>query len=544
MGSGSPEALIVGAGPTGLALAAQLQAFGAGFRIVDRQLDRVHESRALAVQPRTLEVLSGLGVADIMVERGNPTVRLEMHSGTRTTRAPLFDIGLDDTAYPFLLFLSQADTEAILDHHLTEGGVAVERGVELTDLRHDAGDVTCTLDHGNGRTERVRARYVVGCDGAQSRVREMAGIGFAGGAYPQTFVLADLDADGLDPGAVHVHLSGAGMLFFFPLGHPAPWRLLGMQPRADHRRDDLAPDVDRLQALADSYTAGTVRLHDPVWSTYFRLHRRHATSYRSGRVFLAGDAAHIHSPAGAQGMNTGIQDAWNLGWKLALVTRGADPALLDTYQAERQPVGRDVLRFTDRAFTIATSTRPSVRFLRTHVAPHLIRIALGFRRGRAVAFRTLSQLTIDYRASPAVEEGQPRLRHGPRPGDRLPDVAVSLDGNPTTLHKAIAAPGYHLLLTGPPDTWPAPALDQFVHVHRLTGRTAPGALVDTNGQAHRRLGLHPDRTAHHLIRPDGHIAYRAAGTNLDGLQTYLHRWLPPARLRRGPRSDEGHDEGE
>ena len=249
------DVLVVGAGPTGLALAAQLRAFGTGFRVVDRQLDRVHESRALAVQPRTLEVLAGLGVAETMVERGNPAVRLQVHSGTRTTERPLFDMGLDDTAYPFLLFLSQAETDAILGEHLAGHGVTVERGVELVGMRDEPGHVACTLrHHGDGRTEQVDARYVVGCDGAHSSVRAHAGIDFTGGAYPQTFVLADLDADGLDPGAVHVHLSRPGMLFFFPLGHPAPWRLLGMRPSADEHTGsgDEPPDLASLQAMADA----------------------------------------------------------------------------------------------------------------------------------------------------------------------------------------------------------------------------------------------------------------------------------------------------
>jgi 2-polyprenyl-6-methoxyphenol hydroxylase-like FAD-dependent oxidoreductase len=529
------DVLVVGAGPTGLALAAQLRAFGAGFRVVDRQRDRVHESRALAVQPRTLEVLTGLGIADAMVERGNPAVRLQMHGGGRTTEAPLFDIGLDDTAYPFLLFLSQAETEAILDQHLAQRGVTVERGVELVGLRHEPEHVVCTLRHDDGRTDEVVARYVVGCDGAHSSVRAGAGIAFAGGAYPRTFVLADLDADGLDPGAVHVHLAAGGMLFFFPLGQPAPWRLLGMERRtggpAASGHD--APDLGELQALADAYTGDRVRLHDPVWTTYFRLQHRHATSYRSGRVFLAGDAAHVHSPAGAQGMNTGIQDAWNLGWKLALVADGtANPALLDTYQAERRPVGRDVLRFTDRAFRIATSTNPLIRAVRIHVAPRVLRLALRFARGRAIGFRAISQLAIDYRDSPAVREGHPGLGRGPRAGDRLPDAPVSVDGRRQSLHRALAAPRFHLLLAGPTGSWPAGDVAlpgdrhaRHLHVHRLTRAPHPGAVVDVDGHAHTRLGLDPGRVAHHLVRPDGHIAYRAAGADLGGLAAYLDGWL-------------------
>jgi 2-polyprenyl-6-methoxyphenol hydroxylase-like FAD-dependent oxidoreductase len=533
-GDGSTDLLIVGAGPTGLTLAAQLRAFGARFRIIDRQADQVHESRALAVQPRTLEVLAGVGLAGAMVERGNPAVQLQMHAGTRTTEVPLFDVGVDDTAYPFLLFVSQAETEAILNHHLAQRNVTVERGVELTGLDQSPDHVTCRLRHGDGHTETVDARYVTGCDGAHSVVRLLARIPFVGGAYPQTFILADLGASGLDAGAAHVFLSGPGMLFLFPLGQPAPWRLLAMQPNATSQpAHDQAPEVTELQALIDAYTGGRVQLHDPVWRTYFRLQHRHAASYRAGRVFLAGDAAHIHSPAGAQGMNTGIQDAWNVGWKLALVIQGtANPSLLDTYEAERQPVGRYVLRFTDRAFRLATSTSPAIRILRTHAATRLFRLAARSTIVRSRGFRLLGQLAISYRDSPAVQEGHPSLRRGPRAGDRIPDAPIAIDGTPTTLHQAIAAPRFHLLLTGPADAWPsdhAAVLDRdatTVERHRLAREPAPGVLFDTDGHAHRRLGLaNTDGVSHYLIRPDGHIAYRAAGTDLNGLHSYLAHWL-------------------
>jgi 2-polyprenyl-6-methoxyphenol hydroxylase-like FAD-dependent oxidoreductase len=543
------DVLIVGAGPTGLALAAQLQAFGTGFRLVDRQLDRVHESRALAVQPRTLEVLAGLGLADTMVERGNPTVDLEVHGRRRTTCAPLFDIGLDDTRFPFLLFLSQAETEAILGEHLTAGGARIERGVELVGLDQHPEHVACTLDHRDGHREQIEARYVIGCDGAHSAVRRLAGIGFTGSAYPQTFVLADLDADGPRTGAAHGYLSAEGLLFLFPLVQPAAWRMLVMAPGSATEAVDEAPGLDELQALADVHTGGAARLHDPVWSTYFRIHHRHATHYRRGRAFLAGDAAHIHSPAGAQGMNTGIQEAWNLGWKLALVTAGdASDELLDTYEVERMPVGRHVLRFTDRAFRVATSTNPVIRLLRTRLGPDLVRLVLSSRRGRALAFRTLSQLAINYRHSPACQEGEPRLRRGARAGDRLPDAQVTPDGRPpTTLHQVLAPARFNLLLTGPPDAWPtgSAGLDQLgrssIRVHQLAREPRPGALHDTSGKAHERFGVvGPEATAHHLVRPDGHIAYRAAGTDLAGLHRYLARWtLSP----RQPPLDDGPSDG-
>jgi 2-polyprenyl-6-methoxyphenol hydroxylase-like FAD-dependent oxidoreductase len=528
-----PDVLVVGAGPTGLTLAAQLQAFGAGTRIVDRQPDRVHESRALAVQPRTLEVLRGLGVTEELLARGNDAVWVQLHAGDRSTRVRLFGLGLDDTAYPFLLFVSQAETEAVLEGHLAGHGVHVERRVELVAFDADPNSVSCTLRHADGRTEQVRARYLVGCDGAASSVRRSAGIPFQGGAYPQTFALADLEVDGgLEADSAHAFLGQVGLLLFFPLGRPASWRLLGMHPTIHGRRDPAGPSLKELQALADRFTGGRLRLRDPVWLTYFRLAHRHATSYRAGRVFLAGDAAHVHSPAGAQGMNTGIQDAWNLGWKLALAARGlAAEALLDSYDAERRPVGRFVVRFTDRAFAVATSTNPILRVIRTQLVPRVLPLALRLDRGLAYGFRSVSQLGIGYRHSPAVQEGRPALRRGPRAGDRLPDVRIARGGQECWLGEALALPGFHLLLCGHPDDWDAGRLAAaggryagVLAVHHLTREAVAGALHDINRQALPQLGV--SDTAHYLIRPDGHIGYRAAGTDLDGLQRYLARWLP------------------
>jgi 2-polyprenyl-6-methoxyphenol hydroxylase-like FAD-dependent oxidoreductase len=534
MTGGLVDVLVVGAGPTGLALAAELAAFGVRARLIDRGLDRVHQSRALAIQPRTLEVLADLGVTDELIAGGNRAVRLRMHVPGRVLTVPMFDLGLDDTAYPFLLFLSQAETERVLGEHLAAAGIPVERGVELAGLGNAADAATATLRHRDGREEVVSARYVAGCDGGHSTVRRLAGIGFEGSSYPQTFVLADTEADGIEPGAAHVFLSDQGMLFFFPLGKPATWRLLAMRPPADRTPPDAPVALGEVQALAGTYTGGTVRLHDPVWMTNFRLHHRAAAHYRAGRVFLAGDAAHVHSPAGAQGMNTGVQDAVNLGWKLAQTLGGVtDPALLDTYEAERAPIGKMVLRFTDRAFTIATSTRPLVRLARTRLAPAVIPLALKARTARAYAFRTVSQLDIRYRHSRLSLDGPNPPRNGPKAGDRLPDASIVHHGQPSSLHRALAGAGWHLLLCGPPDAWPAQTMTQLAErhphvltVHHLTGQNTPGALRDPHGQALRRLGLTARHTAQYLIRPDGHVGYRTGGTDVTELARYLRRWLP------------------
>ena len=535
--SAATDVLVVGAGPTGLTLTAQLAAFGIQTRIVDRQRDRVHESRALVMQPRSLEVLRGLGIAQTLVERGRDAVQLRIHFGTRVVGMRLFDIGLEDTSYPFLLFISQAETEAILNEHLVWQGVTVERGVELVGFSAGAEEVICTLRDADGETEQVRCRYLVGCDGAHSTIREGAKIPFEGGTYPQTFVLADLEVDGeLDTEAGHAFLGDDGIVLFFPLGTPATWRIVGMRPRTDDARNPLRKteqlSLDELQRICDRFTGGTLRLREPVWLTYFRLHHRQAARYRSGRVFLAGDAAHVHSPAGAQGMNTGIQDAWNLGWKLALVASGAaDPALLDSYEPERLPVGRFVLRLSDRGSTIATSNSAFVRLMRTQIAPRLVPLLLRSDKGRAFGFRTISQLAINYRGSPAVQEGSRPPRTGPRAGDRLPDARIVREGQESWLHEALVAPAFHLLLCGPTADWPDDQLSAMqerygalLAVHRLTREPGRGILLDPSGKT--LAGLGGGRAAQYLIRPDGHIGFRNGGGDTLGTERYLARWLP------------------
>jgi FAD binding domain/Aromatic-ring hydroxylase, C-terminal len=229
-------------------------------------------------------------------------------------------------------------------------------------------------------------------------------------------------------------------------------------------------------------------------------------------------------------MNTGIQDAWNLGWKLALVDRGlANAALLDSYQPERWPIGRFVLRFTDRATAIATSGSPVVRLIRTQVAPRLAPLVLRL-RVRAYGYRTLAQLRINYRGSPAVHEGQPALRRGPRAGDRLPDARIVDQKRECWLQEALATPSYHLLLCGPAESWNSGQLAAMgeryaglVAMHHLAREAAAGVLHDARGEAFARLGV--EQAAQYLVRPDGHIGYGSAGTDLRGLEHYLARWF-------------------
>lgn len=539
------DVLIVGAGPTGLMLAAQLERFGVRFRIVDRATDRARESRALAVQARTLELLDALGLADALVARGNPGARLRIHlEGRLAARATLGDFGADDTRFPFILFVSQAETEAVLGEHLASRGVAIERGVELARFADDGDAVACVLRAPDGGQERVRARWLAGCDGAHSPVRKGAGIAFEGGAYLQSFMLGDVEADGpLEPGSVNAFVQGGAAALFFPLGRPATWRVIATSSSRGVAEDagsgDIATDalrLDELQAVVDTAAGGRATLRDPVWLADFRLHHRQAARYSAGRVFLAGDAAHIHSPVGAQGMNTGMQDAWNLGWKLALAARGqAAPELLATYDAERRAIGRVLLRSTDRMFGFfirAVSDGRLARWLRRSVAARLLPRVLGSRRLRANAFRFVSELAVRYRHSPAAEEGAPRLTAGPRAGDRVPDARVAAGGRDTRLQAELAAPRLHLLLCGSPGAWDLARVGKIeagcaapLAVRFLAAEDGPGVLADVGGEALARLGVRG--AAQYLVRPDGYVAFRCAGRDLAALEAYLGRWFAP-----------------
>jgi 2-polyprenyl-6-methoxyphenol hydroxylase-like FAD-dependent oxidoreductase len=543
------DVLIVGAGPTGLTIAAQLRSFGVKFRIVDRAPDQAHESRALAVQARTLEVLQSLGLGQALVARGNPSARLALHfEGGGAVQVQLGGFAAADTRFPFILFVSQAETEALLAEHLERSGALVERGIELFTATQDPASVRCVLQHGDGRTEVVRANYLIGCDGAHSAVRKQAAIPFEGEAYLQDFMLGDVDADGsLDADALHSFAAKGYVAMFFPLRSPAAWRVIAIGPRSapvsDARRAAQTEEsltrgelaLDQLQRGVDCATGGTVRLRAPAWLTHFRLHHRQARQYRKGRVFLAGDAAHIHSPVGAQGMNTGMQDAWNLGWKLALVVLGrADAKLLDTYEAERWPIGRSLLRYTDRLFGLfvrAMSGSAVASWFRRTVVARILPFVFRSPRVRGWAFRFVSELAIGYRKSAAVTEGRPRLKGGPRAGDRLPDGPIEYQGRRTHLQEALSAPAFKLLLCGAPDGWNQAAIDGLlsgyasaVAAHYLSCESRPGILVDLSGETLARLGVR-DGAGQYLIRPDGYIAFRCEGHSLDHVGEYLRRWL-------------------
>jgi 2-polyprenyl-6-methoxyphenol hydroxylase-like FAD-dependent oxidoreductase len=469
-------------------------------------------------------------------------------NGRRAVEIAFGDIGASDTPYPYILFVSQAETECVLEARLRGLRAEVERPVELVSLAQDADGVTAVLRRGD-ELEECRTRYVVGADGAHSTVRKAVGLGFEGEAYPQDFVLADVVLDWAgEPDRLYFFAGRRSFMAALPLGAGAAYRIIADGTDAAPGAGD--PTLAEFQSLADRLSPLPMTLRDPFWLARFRLHHRGVDRYRVGRVFVAGDAAHIHSPAGGQGMNTGIQDAYNLAWKLALVLQGRAPdALLDSYHAERHPVGRRLLRTTDRLFSVATAPNPVLRALRDlaliHAAPRVMRS----RARRWWAFRFISELGIGYPDSPVVDERMagvpPPFRRGPSAGQRAPDAPLRHGaGETTSIFDLTAGPAHHLLLfVGSAE--PGRALGalragaedlrreygDLVEPHLIAGREVQQdggtpACTDYTGLAHRRYSL--DGPGYYLIRPDGHVAFRAAGTDLGPLRSYLRRWYSPS----------------
>jgi 2-polyprenyl-6-methoxyphenol hydroxylase-like FAD-dependent oxidoreductase len=341
------DVLVVGAGPTGLSLAIALRQCGADVRIVDRAMEPSAVSKALVLWSASLETLQSMGATEMLLPEGKRLKALEIGDGKRRLARLAVGAGID-SPFPFPLLLPQSHTERLLGARLAALGVQVERGVEFTGLAQDKGGVAADLGHADGRGETVHARYLVGCDGARSAVRHALGIAFEGTTEPQTFLLGDVRIDGdLDRDNIYLWWGRAGTIAFFPFAEDV-WRVFAM--REGDKEDPAAPTLAELQSQADCNGPPGLSLRDPIWLSAFRINERVAARYRKGRCFLAGDAAHIHSPAGGQGMNTGIQDAVNLGWKLAHVLKGCGDAelLLGSYEAERRPVAQDVVKAAER----------------------------------------------------------------------------------------------------------------------------------------------------------------------------------------------------
>ena len=525
-GAPMTEVLIVGAGPTGLMMACQLARHGVQVRIVDEQVDRVHESRAIGIQARSMELFDGLGLgAEVLARarRGDP-VRGYVH-GEEAVALRFDEIG-DDTRYGGLYLLPQPETEQILLEDLRARGVTVERPARLRTFHQDRDGVTAEVETlSGGGVATIRCSYLVGCDGAHSRVREVLGIPFEGATYHQDFLLADVRLGDPGPG-LRFFLGRRGVAVIAPLG--ALTRVMGARFDAPPAGSDAPPTVDEVMQIVRAAGA-PIAFSSAEWLSRFRLHHRATRRYRDGRAFLAGDACHIHTPMGGQGMNTGLQDAANLAWKLAVVLRGGPSELLDTYEQERQRVGEILVRTTDRAFGFLTSHRLAVRVLRDLLGARLIRIAIGSRHLRRRIERFISQLDIRYHASPFVRAtlagADDAFRRGLRAGCRVPDLPL----HDTTLHALLRGPAVHVLAFGACDEVGLHALERR-HAHTTRFHRIPRSIAART--VFERFGV--TDTAVYVVRPDGHVGFRSCGASLADAAAYLDalfglpRWEPGA----------------
>ena len=412
------DVLIIGAGPTGLVLALWLTRLGVKVRIIDKTAEPGTTSRALAVQARTLELYRQLDLADLVVEHGHkvPAVNLWV-KGEPAARLPFETVGEDLTAYPFLEIFPQDQHERLLIERLQKFGVRVERRTELMRFTDEGARVTARLRGPGGQEEDCKATFIAGCDGAHSMVREILGTGFSGGTYRQIFYVADVEAAGPSiNGELHADLDEADFLAVFPLAGEGRARLIGTvrDERAEHAETLKFEDVS--SRAIDSLK---VRVKKVNWFSTYRIHHRVTEHFRKGRAFLLGDAAHIHSPAGGQGMNTGIGDAINLAWKLAALLAGHAPdSLLDTYEAERIGFAKRLVATTDRVFSLATAEGRIADIIRTRIVPVIFPKVVALEPVREYIFRTVSQITLNYRGTP-LSVGSAGHVHG---GDRLPWV--------------------------------------------------------------------------------------------------------------------------
>jgi 2-polyprenyl-6-methoxyphenol hydroxylase-like FAD-dependent oxidoreductase len=496
------EVLVVGAGPTGLTLACALLLHGVPVRVIDRAAGPATTSRANFLHARGSEVLDRLGALGTLPDESLRAMGITTYLGDRPIMKMKFgDPGLRTAAPPMLI--SQAKVEAALRDRFADLGGTPEWNTPLVDVLQDRDGVTAVLGGGDS----VRVQWLVGCDGTGSTARKLAGIGFPGVKLTERFLLADVHLDwDLDRSGTTGWIHPDGLAAAMPMpdrrGRADLWRLFAYDPGQDEKPSEQEV-LTQLRQVIPQRTGRTVQFGDAEWLSVFTVHRRLADSYRRGRVLLAGDAAHAHAPFGGQGMLTGIGDAENLAWKLALVLRGkATDALIDTYQNERRPLATEVLRGTTTVTRINIATNPIARFVRDRIVVPLI----GLPPIQRWITYTTSQLWVSYRKGPLGGRGRK-----PRPGDRIADRAcVRDDGTGSRLHAELG--GRWALL--------------------LPGDGTPESIET----ARKRLGnylrvVRDDGKQAMLVRPDAHLAWRGDPGDTAGLDRWLAGALRTGRAR-------------
>jgi 2-polyprenyl-6-methoxyphenol hydroxylase-like FAD-dependent oxidoreductase len=490
----SENVIVVGAGPVGLTMAAELSRYDVTVRIIDKAPHRTDKSKALVLWSRSLELIDRMGCGPSFVAAGLKVRGAAIIAGGH----PLAHIRLDalHTPHPYALMLPQSETERLLEQHLNICGVQVERQVELTQFHTGTDHITATLRHPDNRDETIDAAWMIGCDGAHSAVRHGLGMTFEGDTLPSSWILADVHLAGnpTPPDEIATYWHADGVLVIFPIS-PGRYRVIADVGQTPHGQHPADPTVQEVQAVLDQRGPGGITVSTPIWLAGFTINERNVADYRAGRVFLAGDAAHIHSPAGGQGMNTGMQDACNLAWKLALVCHGtvAPEPLLGSYSTERSEVGRQVLRNAGRLTTVATLQTSLLQTLRNHAASFM----LGLAPVRRTMTNAMAELSIGYPNGPLTRtEGAHHA--GPAAGERVP---LPIAGNPV-------GSGNRPLFAFFAQATPQAA--ELIAKHTGLLEPEPRPPFEPSGIW--------------LVRPDGYVAMTAGAQDWDKVDAYLD-WI-------------------
>jgi 2-polyprenyl-6-methoxyphenol hydroxylase-like FAD-dependent oxidoreductase len=516
------QVLIVGAGPTGLMLANQLGRRGIHAMLIDRHSGPAQQTRAMGVQARTLEIYSKLGIAQQALDLGARATGANMWTqAQRRARVPVGDIGKDLSPFPFVLMLGQDDNERIMGEKLRDWGMAVQWNTELVGLDQNTDHAAVTLKQPDGTLRKITAAWVAGCDGARSSVRELCHITFSGAPYEHVFFVADTVATGdMVPNELNIYLWKRGFHLFFPMRGQDRWRVIGILPA--QLRDREAVTFEDVIPHVREAAGSKLSFRECHWFSTYHIHHRSALHFRDRRCFLLGDAAHIHSPMGAQGMNTGLQDAYNLAWKLALVVNGeADEALLESYEAERRPVAERLLRTTDRAFMLVVSDTPWAGLFRTKILARIAAAAMRRERIRRLAFRSISQIGIRYRESPLSQTLPGVPEAAPQAGDRFPWLQLKLreDGPVEDVFDRLDDLRFNLIVVGQPEDPEATrTFGNLVRTHLI-----PSFSANETALTHAHLS----RPSFYLLRPDGHVGL--AGTRLEA--SAINRYLADHHIR-------------
>ena len=486
----NPKVLIAGAGPVGLTLANELVRHGISVRIVDKNAERTDKSKALVLWSRTLELFDDAGYVKEFIPAGMAAHGAQISTGKEIVA----QVSLDsiDSRFPYALMIAQSETERVLEERLAAAGVKVERTVELAGFTDKGASVEATLKKADGSGETLQADWLVGCDGAHSAVRHGLGFAFEGSTLESHWALADGYVSGLDPkDRLHIFWHRDGILAFFPIAGDR-WRVIADLGEATGNEKNPDPTLQEINALMTHRGSPGIVMKDPFWLAAFRINERKVKDYARGHVFLAGDAAHIHSPAGGQGMNTGMQDAFNLAWKLALVIEGAaKPALLDSYSPERSAVGERVLKNAGRLTEAATMRNPVAQGLRNTI----VKFAAGFPAIQHKIADQLAEMDIGYPASPlTVKNGA--VANGPKSGERWPDRLPA------------GAGGMRFTALGPAEIVAALAA-KFPKLVTVSPAKEP-----------------EHKTALRLIRPDGYVGFAGADKDQAKAEAYLAAIAP------------------